>query len=98
MPFSKNDPNINRKGRPPKGEAFGDILRRRLDGIDEESGLTVAEKLMEMLQDKALGGDIKALDMILDRTEGKPQQHITSENENRLTVEHDIIDAPADQV
>ena len=92
MPFSKGDPNINRAGRPRKGEAFRDILRRRLDDIHEESGLTMAEKLMAMLQDKALDGDLKAMDMILDRVEGKPQQHITSENENRLIVEHEITD------
>ena len=52
----------------------------------------MAEKLMAMLQDKALDGDLKAMDMILDRVEGKPQQHITSENENRLIVEHEITD------
>jgi len=91
MPFSKNDPNINREGRPKKGESFKDILRRRLETFDSED-MSRAERLMQVLEGKAMDGDLKAIDMILDRVDGKAVQHIDSTNENKVIVEHEITD------
>ena len=92
MPFKKNDPNINRAGRPKKGESMSDILRRRMETYLEEFGMTKGEYIMQQLELKAGEGDLKAIDMLLDRIEGKPTQHIQSENENTLVVEHEITD------
>lgn len=95
MPFKKNDPNINRNGRPKKGESFRDILRTRLDELTNLAGaenMTKAEYLMMVLEQKAAEGDLTAMNMILDRVDGKPTQFVESKNENSLTVEHEIID------
>ena len=67
--------NINRKGRPPKGQTLTDALRSK---VDKE---TLAEKLIEMAFDKC---DMAAIKYIYDRIDGTPiqtiKQHVTEEN------------------
>lgn len=67
--------NINRKGRPPKGETLTDALRQK---VDKE---TLAAKLIEMAFEK---GDMAAIKYIYDRIDGTPiqtiKQHVTEEN------------------
>jgi len=91
MPFSKGDPNINRAGRPKKGMSLKDLLRERVDELTER-GTTRAEEIISMLSERAEDGDLKAIEMILDRLDGKPTQHIDSVNENKLIIEHEITD------
>ena len=91
MPFSKGDPNINRAGRPKKGQSIKELLRDRIDVV-EQDGTTRAQKIVEILSTKATDGDLKAIEMVLDRIDGKPNQHITSENDNKIVVEHEIAD------
>lgn len=66
-------PNPN--GRPKGIVSFPVILRNLLDNkeIDDVdlSELTEKEKLMVMLINKAKGQDLKALEMLVDRMEGK---------------------------
>jgi hypothetical protein len=73
MPFAKNDPQINRQGRPKKGTAFTDILNMKLDDENKSELLrreAVAEKLIKLAE----GGDIAAIKYIMDRVDGKPTQ------------------------
>ncbi len=42
----------------------------------------IAEKLVEM----AVGGDARAIDMLMDRTDGKPHQTIAQTNETKAEV------------
>ena len=77
-PFEKNDPRINRNGRPKKGTALTDILNYKLDLIHKSSKLkreAIAEKLIEM----ALNGDIAALKYVFDRVDGRPKENVTLE-------------------
>lgn len=76
MPFSKNDPNINRKGRPPKELAIADILRAESLEIDPGTGKTKREAMAIKIFDLALIGERWACEFIADRTEGKPRQTI----------------------
>lgn len=95
MPFSKNDPNINRKGRPKKGETFAEALEREASTEVNENGLTKRDALAKVLYKKASEGDLKAIEMIMDRVDGKPRQVVDQTNKN-LTV--NITQEDADNV
>jgi len=74
-PFEKNDPRINRKGRPKKGSALTDILNYKLDLV-HKSGKLKREAIAEKLIEAALNGDIAALKYIFDRCDGRPKESI----------------------
>lgn len=71
MPFTQNDPNINRNGRPPKGTAWSEILRAAAQEIDQETGKMFIELAAEALVKKAISGDVTAMKEIGDRIDGK---------------------------
>lgn len=56
--------------------------------------------IIRALLDKALAGDIEAIKILLDRTDGKPHQSITSENINIERTFEDLIndEAPEDNI
>ncbi len=59
--------------------------------IDEEyEGKTNGEVALMRLADAAARGDLKALDMLLDRVTGKPK--ITTENKNLNLTYEDLLD------
>jgi hypothetical protein len=60
-PFTKNDPRINRNGRPPKGTAITDLLKTKL----------TAEEFTDILVALARKGDKDIIKHIYDRFEGK---------------------------
>lgn len=62
----------NPNGRPKKIPAIDDLLADVL-GKDEE-GLVVAKKILEALAAKAMKGDVKAAEVLLDRGYGKAKQ------------------------
>jgi hypothetical protein len=77
-PFEKNDPRINRAGRPRKGTALTDILNYKLDLVHKTGKLkreAVAEKLIEL----ALDGNAGLLKYIFDRLDGSPVQAVVTE-------------------
>jgi hypothetical protein len=85
LPFEKNDPRINRKGRPKKGECMTDILNWALDQkrqiTDGETGkeksLLLRHLLAEKLISKAVDeGDVAAIKYIYDRLDGKPKETV----------------------
>ena len=91
MPFKKNDPNINRTGLNKKGVSLRDLLRTHVSEFTDR-GTTRAQEIVNMLSEKASDGDLKAIEMIFDRLEGKATQHIDSTNENKLIIEHEVVD------
>jgi Family of unknown function (DUF5681) len=56
--------------------------------------------IIRALLDKALAGDIEAIKILLDRTDGKPHQSITSENINIERTFEDLIndETPEDNI
>ena len=73
VPFKKNDPRINRKGRPKLpdlSEAIAKIL------ADEKDGKTALESILSALRAKAAKGDVRAAQELLDRGFGKSKQVI----------------------
>lgn len=75
MPFKKGDPNINRKGRPPRGETFRDAIEKEALVLVKSGSLEISkqEAIVKILFKKASEGDLKAIEMIMDRTDGKPK-------------------------
>jgi hypothetical protein len=62
------NPNGRPKKLPELSKLMADILG------DEKNGLTTAERILKAIEAKALRGDIKAAEMLLDRGYGKPKQ------------------------
>lgn len=71
MPFKKNDPNINRNGRPPSGESWADIIRDIADEADESTGVQKKYLVVRKLFEIAESGNVHAIKEIGDRIDGK---------------------------
>lgn len=61
----------NPKGRPPAGDAWAEILREMGEEIYED-GRARREKVCEQLFRMAEDGDMRAIQLIIERVEGKP--------------------------
>lgn len=74
----------NPKGRPKGSRNLSAILKDMLDQDVEEDGQLVkfSDAIVKRLIQKANKGDIKAIQEIFDRTEGKAKQEIKNENFN----------------
>lgn len=67
--FSEHPENINRKGRPRKLPELEIILAEVLS--QEKNGKTAAEQVIEALRKKAIAGDARAIELLLNRAYGK---------------------------
>lgn len=76
MPFSKNDPNINRKGRPPKEWTMSSLIEEALEEVEEKSGKSFKSLVAKRLAHMAVGGDIQAIKEINNRMDGMAQQQV----------------------
>lgn len=94
MAFKKNDPNINRAGRPSLGKSWADVIRRVSDEIVTVDGTEMErkEEIVRKIYEEAANGEAWAINALMDRADGKPVQHVESTNENKLIIEHEIID------
>ena len=72
-PFTKDDSRINRAGRPKLPDIKA-ILEEVLG--ETKDGMTAAEALMKKLRSMGAAGNIKAIEMLLDRAYGKPKQTV----------------------
>lgn len=64
--------NDGKGGRPRKLPELNKLMAYILG--DEKNGLSTAERILKAIEAKALKGDIKAAEMLLDRGYGKPKQ------------------------
>ena len=79
----------NPKGAKPKIPALDDLLAKVLG--DEQNGLTAAEAILKALRGKAIKGDIRAAEVLLDRAYGKAKQpvdHTTNGNDLNGNTKH----------
>ena len=80
MTFVKGESG-NPNGRPKKGHSLSDLL---LSALAEkgQKGIPKRKELMQVLLDMALAGDLDAIKVVLDRSDGKvleKHQHTGSE-------------------
>lgn len=83
-PFVKGDPRINRKGKKPTV----DLMQAIRDALSQPNAL---ERIAEALRQRAAKGDIKAIELLLDRLHGKVSQGIAIESQPVINVEHNVI-------
>lgn len=85
--FVKNDPRINKSGRPKKLPHLDELLANVLG--EEKDGKTAAEVILMALRSKATKGDVRAAEVLLERAFGKVKQDIGLGNINDkiITVE-----------
>ena len=65
---------LNPKGRPKKLPALDQIIAEVLG--DEQNGMTAAEAILKAMRSKAIKGDYKCAEMLLNRAYGKPKESI----------------------
>ena len=77
MPFKKGQSG-NPNGRPPKGFSMAEVLRRLLEeGKDAPTAEEIAKKAIAA----AKNGDMRAIEFIFDRIDGKPKQSLKHEGD-----------------
>ena len=76
-PFKKNDPRINREGRPRVLPELKEILSQILsEDITNSKGdkIQALDLIIRQLTAKATKGDLRAIQEVLDRMYGKAKQ------------------------
>lgn len=71
--FQKGNPGG--PGRPPKLPDLDKLMAKVL-GTENEAGLTQGEEILQALHKKALKGDVRAAEVLLDRGYGKARQNV----------------------
>lgn len=84
-PFVKNDPRINKEGRPKKLPHLEELLANVLG--EEKDGKTAAEAILMALRLKATKGDVRAAEVLLERAFGKVKQPIENSGETKQIIE-----------
>lgn len=73
-PFTKNDPRINKEGRPKKLPEIDQLLADVLG--EDGKGNIAAKSILIALHKRAMKGDVRAAEVLLDRAYGKAKQSI----------------------
>ena len=77
MVFTKEDPDINREGRPVGAKGFTTKVREALMKIADGKDYTYEEALVKQVLKKAIvDGNTKMITLIWNYLEGKPSQSI----------------------
>ena len=83
-PFKKGQTG-NPNGRPKKLPALDALMAEVLG--EEQNGMTAAKAILAKLRQKAVAGDVRASEILLDRAYGKAKQALEI-TERTIFVEH----------
>jgi hypothetical protein len=84
VPFPKGKSG-NPNGRPKKLPQL-DVLMAEVLG-DVRDGMTAAQAILSKLRSKAIAGDVRAAEILMDRAYGKAKQELNI-TERTIIVEH----------
>ena len=83
----------NPGGRPKKGETLTDILRKYLEGHDDENpAITRKQRLAEELYNRAIEGDVTAIKYTYDRVDGKPVETVDNTHDGTMVITFKSVD------
>lgn len=74
----------NPNGRPKKLPELDKLLADVLG--EEKDGVSAAEAILKALRLKAAKGDVRAIEVMLDRAYGKPKQTISADVTQSITI------------
>jgi hypothetical protein len=81
-------------GGRPKGRLIDEALEELLLGNDSELAVAIAKKLLA----RAKAGEVKAIQLVVERVQGKPKRHIElSGSEGEPLDIHNMTDGELDQ-
>ena len=78
----------NPNGRPKKLPEINKLLAEVLG--EEKDGVTAADAILRKLRAMAAQGNIRAIELLLDRAYGKAKQTVDMEVTQRMTIVDDI--------
>jgi hypothetical protein len=88
VPFTKDDPRINREGRPRKLPDLEVLLANVLG--EEKGDLTAMEGILLALRKKAMSGDVRASELLLNRAYGLLKKEIDLQGNFAVYDEADL--------
>jgi hypothetical protein len=80
MPFVKDDPNINRDGRPVGSRNFTTKVREALEKIADGKETTNEEALVKSIIKKAVMGDAPTQKLVWNYLDGMPKESLDIDN------------------
>ncbi len=80
----KKGETLNPNGRPRKLPELDKLLADVLG--EEKDGISAAEAILKALRLKAAKGDVRAIEVMLDRAYGKPKQTINADVTQSITI------------
>jgi hypothetical protein len=88
MAFTKDDPNINRNGRPVGTKNFTTKVREALEKIADGKDYTYEEAFIKSIMKKAImDGDASTQRLIWNYLDGMPIQQVNSNVSGNLVIE-----------
>lgn len=87
--FHTNPERINKKGAPKKLPQLDVILADVLG--ETKDGKTAAQAILSAIRLKAVKGDVRAAEMLMDRAYGKAKQPVDVEGGLTLNIRRTII-------
>lgn len=72
--FASHPENINRKGRPPRGWTWVDLLEEVGEEVEEKTGKKYKHLVSKRLWVECANGNISAIKELMNRTDGLPKQ------------------------
>ena len=94
-PFKKGENQQTRKGTKPGPKNITALAREMLDQpCPKRPGLTYAQAIAQVLMDRAVDGDQRFVDILLDRLEGRVPQVLTGEGGGPVVIKEVRIHGP----
>lgn len=76
-PFTKDDPRINREGRPKGSYSIVELIKKKLQEIPEGKDKTYGEYFVEQIMKKSvIEGDVSMMKDVINRVDGMPKQSV----------------------